>query len=54
MLTIEQDKNYRVKLARATEIAPGIWARPDDEVILTGEVLSTEPIKDNVKSYEEA
>lgn len=49
--SIELDKTYRVKLARATEVAPEVWARPKDVVVLSGEVL--EALKDNVESFEE-
>ena len=51
---IKPEKAYRVKLARPTEIAPGTWARPHDEVILSGDTLTAETAKGNVESYEEA
>jgi hypothetical protein len=44
-------KSYRLKLARAVEIAPGIWARPTSETIVKGSLIAG--LGDAVTSYEE-
>ena len=36
---IEPDVRYRVKLLGAVELRPGHWARPADDVVVTGRVL---------------
>lgn len=33
---IDPAARYRVELARAVELKPGIWARPGDDVVVTG------------------
>jgi hypothetical protein len=49
---IDPAKSYRVKLARAIEVAPNIWARPaDHDVILLGEYIASHG--DAIESYEE-
>jgi hypothetical protein len=52
--SIDPEKSYRVKLAHAVEIHPGVWARPGDVVVLIGSLLSSDAIQDKVESYEEA
>jgi hypothetical protein len=45
-------KRYRVKLARAVEVAPRIWARPSThEIILQGSEIAQHG--DAITSYEE-
>jgi hypothetical protein len=47
---IDPEKQYRVKLSKVVEIAPDIYARPNDQVVLKGKVLAT--IIDDVEVYE--
>jgi hypothetical protein len=47
----DPNKRYRVKLARAIQVAPGIWARPGNEVTLAGSEISQHG--DSIVSYEE-
>jgi len=49
--TIKPEATYRVELARSIEIAPGIWARPGNEVTLIGADIATHG--EAIKSYEE-
>jgi hypothetical protein len=48
---VDPSKHYRVKLARAVEIAPGIWARPSDDVTMDGDQIAGHG--DAIASYEE-
>ncbi|ARQ95335.1 hypothetical protein [Bradyrhizobium phage BDU-MI-1] len=49
---IDPAKSYRVQLARALEVVPGVWARPSDhEVILKGDAVALNG--DAIASYEE-
>lgn len=50
--TISPDKTYTVTLTKAVEVHPGVWARPGDEVTVTGTVLNS--IKDSVSNATEA
>lgn len=43
---------YRVKLSKAIELSPGFWAKPADDVVVTGEKLET--IKQWVQTAEPA
>lgn len=52
--SIDPEKSYRVKLAHAVELHPGVWVRPNDELVILGSLLSSDAIKDKVESYEEA
>ena len=36
---IDPSARYRVKLLGAVELRPGHWARPADDVVVTGRVL---------------
>jgi hypothetical protein len=47
----DPQKRYRVKLARAVELAPRVWARPRDEVTIQGDLISG--YGDAIISYEE-
>jgi hypothetical protein len=49
---IDPARQYRVNLSRPVEVAPGVWARGGDHVIMVGDVLTSH--KDSVESYEEA
>jgi hypothetical protein len=44
-------KSYRLKLSRAVQIAPDIWARPSHETIVKGGLIAG--LGDAVISYEE-
>jgi hypothetical protein len=44
-------KSYRLKLARAVQIAPNIWARPAHETIVKGDMIAG--LGNAVISYEE-
>jgi hypothetical protein len=48
---LDPAKNYRLKLSRAVEVAPGIWARPGHETIVKGSLVTTYGAA--VISYEE-
>ena len=48
---IDPSKHYRVKLAKAIEIAPSIWARPSDDVTMDGDQIAGHG--DAITSYEE-
>ncbi|UPT95384.1 hypothetical protein J4G48_0040220 [Bradyrhizobium barranii subsp. apii] len=49
---VDPAKTYRVKLARAIEVVPGIWARPfDHDVTIQGADIPTHG--DAIVSYEE-
>jgi hypothetical protein len=47
----DPEKSYRLKLARAVEVAPNVWARPQHETIVKGSVIAD--LGDAVISYEE-
>jgi hypothetical protein len=48
---VDPDKQYRIKLARAIEVAPKIWARPGNEVTLKGSEIAQHG--DAITSFEE-
>jgi hypothetical protein len=48
---VDHSKHYRVNLARAIEIAPSIWARPNDDVTMDGDQIAAHG--DAIASYEE-
>ncbi|MGJ4945065.1 hypothetical protein ACQR1W_31180 [Bradyrhizobium sp. HKCCYLS1011] len=48
---VDPTKNYRLKLARAVEIAPKIWARPGQEAIVKGNLIAG--LGDAVIGYDE-
>ncbi|WP_315782391.1 hypothetical protein [Bradyrhizobium sp. SZCCHNPS1003] len=50
-LAVDPVKSYRLKLARAIEVAPKIWARPGHEVIVKGNLIAG--LGDAVIGYEE-
>lgn len=50
--TINPSWRYRVKLVKAVELCPGFWAKPVDDVVISGEVLSRETIKPFVETAE--
>jgi hypothetical protein len=47
---INPSARYRVKLLGAVELRPGHWARPADDVVVTGAIL--EAIRAKVASAE--
>jgi hypothetical protein len=47
---IDPETQYRVKLSKVVELAPEIFARPHDALVVKGKVLST--IMDSVELYE--
>ncbi|WP_316196567.1 hypothetical protein [Bradyrhizobium sp. SZCCHNS3053] len=47
----DPEKQYRLKLARAVEIAPKVWARPANETIVKGSLIAG--LGDAVIGYEE-
>jgi hypothetical protein len=51
--TIKPDKEYRVKLSRPVEIAPGVWARPGDEVKVLGHIVSALASEEKIANFEE-
>jgi hypothetical protein len=48
---IDLSARYRVKLLGAVELRPGHWARPADDVVVTGAVL--ESIRPKVATAEQ-
>jgi hypothetical protein len=45
---IDDEKQYRIELSRPVELHPNIWARPGDDVTISGALLKT--IQDSVTS----
>ncbi|WP_316200898.1 MULTISPECIES: hypothetical protein [unclassified Bradyrhizobium] len=50
-LPIDPSKSYRLKLSRAVEIAPKVWARPAHEAVVKGSLIAD--LGDAVIGYEE-
>jgi hypothetical protein len=48
---IDPSARYRVRLLGAVELRPGHWARPADDVVITGAVL--ESIRPKVATAEQ-